>query len=444
MKRLLVNSIFLTGALLLLVTNCEEREYINPFDPRCPKEAFTPSNFDAEQLDGFIRLSWMQPNDNISGFIIRRSENGREMIEVGRLDKTGRSWDDDDVINGIEYGYEIVAYADENLSNPQSVSITPLFPPTAVTVSANGVFSKGATLLGTVNANGLETTVSFEYGPTPTYGSTVDIIEGPVVGVIAKEISANVAGLMGNSTYHFRVVATNQGGTTHGADQTFTTTDTQSELLTTEGLVAYYPFDGNANDESGNGNDGTVFEAVLTTDRFGNSNSAYSFDGTDDYIDIGSNVKPRFPITVSLWVNTKKGAQVFRNDYHDGGSYRHGIGMSTNEGKLYSAVFEGFSASWNRRGFRSLEPIIAMETWGHFVTVFHAHNDMELYWNGSRVSAEPLGSGSGMTYSSHPGAIGKPTRGSSFYGDLDDIRVYNRALSFGEIQDLYHENDWDN
>ena len=47
------------------------------------------------------------------------------------------------------------------------------------------------------------------------------------------------------------------------------------------GLVAYYPFNGNANDESGNGNDGTVNGATLTTDRFGNTDQAYSFDGND-------------------------------------------------------------------------------------------------------------------------------------------------------------------
>ena len=48
----------------------------------------------------------------------------------------------------------------------------------------------------------------------------------------------------------------------------------------TDGLVAYYPFNGNANDESGNGNHGTVNGATLTTDRDGNENSSYSFDGT--------------------------------------------------------------------------------------------------------------------------------------------------------------------
>ena len=51
-------------------------------------------------------------------------------------------------------------------------------------------------------------------------------------------------------------------------------------------LVAQWDFNGNANDVSGNGYNGIVYGATLTTDRFGNSNSAYSFDGVDDYIDI--------------------------------------------------------------------------------------------------------------------------------------------------------------
>jgi hypothetical protein len=57
--------------------------------------------------------------------------------------------------------------------------------------------------------------------------------------------------------------------------------------IPTDGLVAWYPFNGNANDESGNGNHGTVNGATLTTDRFGNANSAYSFDGVNDFIDAG-------------------------------------------------------------------------------------------------------------------------------------------------------------
>ncbi len=75
--------------------------------------------------------------------------------------------------------------------------------------------------------------------------------------------------------------------------------------IPTEGLIAYYPFNGNANDESGNGNDGTVYGATLTTDRFGNKNAAYVFDGIDDYIWLGNKAefKPE-KITIAAWFKT--------------------------------------------------------------------------------------------------------------------------------------------
>ena len=54
----------------------------------------------------------------------------------------------------------------------------------------------------------------------------------------------------------------------------------------TNGLVGWWPFDGDANDYSGNGNNGIVHGATLTTDRFGNARSAYDFDGLDDWIEV--------------------------------------------------------------------------------------------------------------------------------------------------------------
>jgi len=72
----------------------------------------------------------------------------------------------------------------------------------------------------------------------------------------------------------------------------------------TDGLVAYYPFNGNANDESGNGNDGTVTGAALTADRFGNPNSAYSFDGINDIIEVSHSSSLNITSAISLcaWV----------------------------------------------------------------------------------------------------------------------------------------------
>jgi hypothetical protein len=69
-------------------------------------------------------------------------------------------------------------------------------------------------------------------------------------------------------------------------------------------LVAYYPFNGNANDESGNGNHGTVSGALLVADRFGQANRAYAFDGIDDYIRISNQPDLNFQqaITISFWM----------------------------------------------------------------------------------------------------------------------------------------------
>jgi hypothetical protein len=70
------------------------------------------------------------------------------------------------------------------------------------------------------------------------------------------------------------------------------------------GLVAYYPFNGNANDASGNGNNGTVVGAVLTTNRFGEINSAYYFGGSSSIVfSSPPTVMPQGSFTYSLWLN---------------------------------------------------------------------------------------------------------------------------------------------
>ena len=96
--------------------------------------------------------------------------------------------------------------------------------PTAITGAATGIGAEVATVNGTVNANGSSTTVTFEYGLTDEYGQPVPADQSPVSGSTATAVSANLSLLDPLTTYHYRVVATNAGGTTYGADMTFTTT----------------------------------------------------------------------------------------------------------------------------------------------------------------------------------------------------------------------------
>jgi hypothetical protein len=79
-----------------------------------------------------------------------------------------------------------------------------------------------------------------------------------------------------------------------------------------DGLVAYYPFNGDAKDESGNENDGTVNGATLTEDRFGNKKSAYGFDGIDDYIQVAHNSSLNATPTgfsISTWIKANPSQQ---------------------------------------------------------------------------------------------------------------------------------------
>ena len=100
---------------------------------------------------------------------------------------------------------------------------TSLIAPTVVTVAASGVNTSMATLNGTVNANNLSTTVTFNYGLTVAYGTTVPGVPATVTGTTITNVLANLTGLTSNTTYHYRVSGVNGVGTSNGNDMTFTT-----------------------------------------------------------------------------------------------------------------------------------------------------------------------------------------------------------------------------
>lgn len=210
-----------------------------------------------------------------------------------------------------------------------------------------------------------------------------------------------------------------------------------------DGLEAYYAFDSNANDLSGNGNNGTVSGATLTTDRFGNPNSAYHFNGIDSFIDIGNGVQPPFPLTVGLWLNAgdlRKGS-VFRNDALNDAANRWGLALhTTSTGHVNSATYEGFSVSSNRLTYTSTDSVYLPNEWHHYAVVFNANNDREIYWDGVLIGGTFSGTGSSMLYSGGDGQLGVDynnlTPINAFLGDLDNITVHSRTLSALEIQDL--------
>jgi hypothetical protein len=126
------------------------------------------------------------------------------------------------IANGTTGSYTVAASASGAASNV-SFSLTNINVPTATTNAATVITTGGATLNGTVNANDGSTTVTFQYGLTTSYGSSVTATQNPVSGSTNTAVSKAITGLTPNTTYHFRVVTTNSAGTTNGSDLTFKT-----------------------------------------------------------------------------------------------------------------------------------------------------------------------------------------------------------------------------
>ncbi|HEX6762187.1 MAG TPA: hypothetical protein VF094_05260 [Gaiellaceae bacterium] len=122
---------------------------------------------------------------------------------------------------GTTYTYLVEATNSDGTAKGVEGTFTTLSPPGVVTGAASGVKATSATLNGSVDPNGRATTWYFEYGTSTGYGSRTAARSAS--GTNAAPVAASVSGLQAGRTYHFHLVATSDGGTTNGADVTFTT-----------------------------------------------------------------------------------------------------------------------------------------------------------------------------------------------------------------------------
>jgi len=216
-----------------------------------------------------------------------------------------------------------------------------------------------------------------------------------------------------------------------------------------DGLVAYYPFNENANDESLNGLDGIVNGATLTEDRFGNPDSAYYFDGNDSIKIPNFTLDPDEDFTFSLWVvpnGFTKTANLF------------------NKESVYELAIFAKDCSLrqcdNDEVIRRQEFAFAVRKDWDWYSMNYAANNNETYLvtmvydstnhrvlsyiNGMQTSLDDLNQ-SGSSVQNNFLCLGSRGNCNSAYftGVLDDIRIYNRALSEDEVQTLYQEDDGD-
>ncbi len=213
----------------------------------------------------------------------------------------------------------------------------------------------------------------------------------------------------------------------------------------TDNVVAYYPFNGNANDVSGNSKNGTVSGATLTTDRLGKANAAYFFNGRSNLIYLPDALLPNASaFAISYWIkpggnNTSPdtyNAQIvvdLRGQFQIATTYlepNYTSNPNTMQFYIYSSVTETVYTPNN-----SIMP----GNWYHILCNY-GNNVMELYLNGNFVGSKTISIPGPV--SGYNNTIGKDYNVGWdrlwFYGAIDQVLFYSRKLTSSEVQAIYN------
>ena len=204
------------------------------------------------------------------------------------------------------------------------------------------------------------------------------------------------------------------------------------------GLLAYYPYNGNANDESGNAYNGTVNGATLTTDRFGNISKAYQFNGTK----ITSQVPYNFDndYSFNLWFkisNVTMVSNIFRWGSRFSNDYSYAI-FGTANPNIYSTLTESntsvpciFYCESTSNGSPYYN-----STW-HMASSVKFGNNISLFIDTVLVSSAAINDSCNQNLDIFELIIGYDLAGQQFSGNIDDVMIHNRPLNTAEISYLY-------
>jgi hypothetical protein len=220
--------------------------------------------------------------------------------------------------------------------------------------------------------------------------------------------------------------------------------------LPTNGLVAWYPFNGNANDESGNGNDGVVSNVQLTSDRFGNTNSAFDFNGFSSHIRVPHSAELNLlPITISAWFreeNALDRGQFLVSKYPCQSFNGYSMHLNSGHPSAYYYSFNDFGSIINLDGQSNSLPIATSGVW-HCLTLSISESIFTYYLDGTVILQSTFSGTSGFVtttlsdlyFGKYAGPCIDYVPEELYYmlGQIDDIAIYNRALSATEVTALY-------
>jgi len=235
-------------------------------------------------------------------------------------------------------------------------------------------------------------------------------------------VSETITGLTSNTTYYARLNATDGSTTTDWSA-------TETILTLSDQIIVHYTLNGDATDQSGNGNNGTVNGATLTTDRYGNANSAYSFNGISDLIAIngGSGVSLNGDITYSMWVYpiaTQNSRLIWDNSSEYGDFFINDDNTISYDYSDGTSAFSIFSTNQ-----------VTLNTW-NMISLTREGGAISIFIDGtldkSATAIDPTGA-SIITDISRG-----DTDGTGFFnGAIDEVRIYDTALTATDILDIY-------
>jgi hypothetical protein len=219
---------------------------------------------------------------------------------------------------------------------------------------------------------------------------------------------------------------------------------------TTDGLVAYYPFTGNADDQSGNGHDGTVHGAALTNDRFGTPGSAYLFDGIDDYICVNYASDFQLPvITLSAWIRptidlsaaTSVASIVTRGEDFTTDQAAFSMSVIHPASPWANGLSAHYEDSGDNEQFFGTNVYPETGEWTHLVASRAADGLLSIYGDGLLLGQWPATPAPAancfqdLVIGAYWYVPTPPTASleNFFTGAIDDVMIFNRALSPDQI-----------
>lgn len=351
---------------------------------------------------------------------------------------------------GTAYGNEI-SFA----TQPTVITI-----PTIATVNATAITDNSAQSGGTITSDGGAPITAkgvcwnTSANPTITNNKTTD-------GTGSGNFTSNIQSLTSNTTYYVRAYATNSAGTAYGNSITFTTPQNILDSLK-NGLVAFYPFSGNVGDSSGKNNHGINNGAILTIDRFGVANKAYSFNGTSSFIRVPNSstlTASTYQISIVAWVkinqftgSPNKAAAII--DKASGTSGDWGLNYQDWDAnpsveKLRLGGYLWYNSTILPEGLYTTT-VPQLNQWYHLVYIVDGSSTSyttRYYINGVlETSAGSAGfslwANNADMYIGRSGTVNGTYYGFTgsnynyFNGAIDEVRIYNRVLSPTEVQYL--------